>query len=304
MRGKTRTDRCDRIRQNALMRKATETTLHLAMLQCIPVTPSSKSTSRIREELRDINPDYDVTSRSVQRGLERLSSLFPITSEMRGRTNFWWWADKHALTQIPSMSTHTAFALMLAADYLKPIMPPVALALLQPYIQHAREVISGTTLGRWSDKVAIIGQGPLLLPPATPAEVQDAVYTALMESRQVEVDYRSKRRAESRRVVLNPLGIVVRDGVVYVVATSWHYEDVRQYVLHRMSEPVLLDEPGRALTGFRLDSYIRDEGGWSTTIKTFGRVASPYDVTEARQALNGRHADVIGQLSSPRGGTS
>ena len=246
------------------MRKATDTTLrNLAMLQCIPVAPSSKSTPRIREELRDMNSDYDVNPRSVQRGLERLSSLFPITSEMRGRTNYWWWADKHALTQIPSMSTHTAFALMLAADYLKPIMPPVALALLQPYFRHAREVISGTALGRWSDKVAIIRRGPLLLPPATPAEVQDAVYTALMESRQVEVDYRAKRREKSRRVVLNPLGIVVRDGVVYVVATSWHYEDVRQYVLHRMSGPVLLDEPVRALAGFRLDSYIRDEGGFS-----------------------------------------
>lgn len=246
------------------MRKATDTTLrNLAMLQCIPVAPSSKKTSQIREELRDMDPDYEVTARSIQRGLERLSSLFPITSELRGRTNYWCWTDKHALTQIPSMSTHTAFALMLAADYLKPIMPPVALALLQPYFQHAREVISGTALARWSDKVAIIGQGPLLLPPATPAEVQDAVYTALMESRQVEVNYRAKGRAEPRRMVLNPLGIVVRGGVVYVVATSWHYEDVRQYVLHRMSEPVLLDEPGRDSAGFRLHSYIRDEGEFS-----------------------------------------
>ena len=65
-----------------------------------------------------MDADYDVSVRSVQRSLERLSSLFPISSELRGRANHWYWSDRHALTQIPSMSAPTAFALRLAADYL------------------------------------------------------------------------------------------------------------------------------------------------------------------------------------------
>ena len=56
------------------------------------------------------------------------------------------------------------------------------------------------------------------------------------------MDYRSKHEAESKRIVLNPLGIVVRTGIVYLVATSWKFQDIRHYVLHRMSEPRLTDE--------------------------------------------------------------
>ena len=246
------------------MRRATDTMLrNLAMLGCIPVYPRDKSTRRILEELREMDSDYDVSVRSVQRSLERLSGIFPITCETRGRANYWYWADQHALTQLPSMSAPTAFALRLAADYLKPIMPPSALRLLEPYFNHADKVLQGTALGRWPDKAAIIGRGPILKPPSIPADVQEAVYAALMENQKVEVAYRSKARTRAERIVLNPLGIVVREGIVYLVATSWHYDDIRQYALHRMSKPELLDEPAREVSDFHLASYIRDESQFS-----------------------------------------
>ena len=246
------------------MRKAADTTLrHLAMLSRIPVHPNAKSTKRILQELRELDPDYDVSERTVQRGLDQLSGQFPISCEARGRANHWYWTDPHALTQIPSMSAPTAFALRLAAEYLKPIMPPSARGLLEPYFSHADSVLEGTELGRWTDKAAIIERGPVLTPPSVPVEVQEAVYSALMENRKVEVAYRAKTRTRARRMVLNPLGIVIRAGIVYLVATSWDYEDVRHYVLHRMSEPQLLDEQARTAPGFRLARYIGEENRFS-----------------------------------------
>ena len=246
------------------MRKATDTVLrHLAMLASIPVRPNAKSTREIREDLLEQDSEYDVSVRSIQRSLEMLSTRFPIASEMRGRANYWYWTNRHALTQLPSMSAPTAFALRLAADYLKPIMPPSALRLLEPYFKHADRVLQGTALGRWPDKAAIIGRGPILKPPSVPADVQEAVYTALMENQKVEVAYRSKARTRARRIVMNPLGIVVREGIVYLVATSWHYDDIRQYALHRMSKPELLDEPAREMSDFHLAGYIRDESQFS-----------------------------------------
>lgn len=253
------------------MRKAADTTLrHLAMLSRIPVHPNAKSTKRILQELRELDPDYDVSERTVQRGLDQLSRQFPISCEARGRANHWYWTDPHALTQIPSMSAPTAFALRLAAEYLKPIMPPSARGLLEPYFSHADSVLEGTALGRWTDKAATIERGPVLTPPSVPVEVQEAVYTALMENRKVEVAYRAKGRTRARRMVLNPLGIVVRAGVVYLVATSWDYEDVRHYVLHRMSEPQLLDEPARTVQGFRLAAYIGEENRFSYPVSSGG----------------------------------
>ena len=242
------------------MRKATDTTLrNLAMLASIPAYPRSKSTSQIQRELRGKNPDYDVTARSVQRSLEALSAVFPITAETRGRANHWYWIDKNALMQIPSMSASTAFALRLAAEYLKPLMPVSALRQLDAYFRHADEILDGTSLGRWIEKVAIIGRGPVLRPPNISDDVREAAHAALMENRQLEIDYRSRERTRSQRIVVNPLGLVVRQGIAYLVATAWGYEDIRHYVLHRMRSPEVLDAPAKRPAGFLLSRYIQED---------------------------------------------
>lgn len=243
------------------MRTATDTTLrHLAMLAAIPARPNTKSTRQIREELRGKDPDFDVSPRTIQRSLEQLSRVFPIASETRGRANHWYWVERNALTQIPAMSESTAFVLRLAADYLRQIMPPETLRVLDPYFRHAEKILAGTELGRWSDRAAMIAQGLELTPPAISADVQEAVYEALMTNRKVEVDYRSKHEAEARRIVLSPLGIVVRTGIVYLVATSWKYQDIRHYVLHRMSEPQLTHERAETPLDFRLADHLGEDG--------------------------------------------
>ena len=253
---------------NGAMRKATDTVFrHLAMLTAIPVCPRTRSTREIHDALRRQDPDYEVSVRSVQRSLESLSMRFPVTSEMRGRTNHWCWIDRHALTQIPAMSESTAFVMRLAAEHLKQLMPASALRRLEPYFRHAEDVLAGTVLGRWVDHARIVGRGPVLEPPAIAEAVQEAVYGALMAGRQVEVDYRNKAGARARRIVLNPLGVVVRDGVVYLVATSWHYADVRHYVLHRMAQPALLETPARPMPGFRLSSHIQEESQFSYPVR-------------------------------------
>ena len=253
------------MRLKSSMRIATDTTLrHLAMLSAIPVGLPGKSTSQIFHELRDKNPDFDVTRRTIQRSLEQLSRRFPIISETRGRTNYWYWIEPHALTQIPAMGATTAFVLSIAAEYLRPIMPPSTLSKLEPYFRHAQTILDGTDLGRWTDKTAIIAQGPTLTAPDISADVQEAVCEALMTNRRVEVKCRGKHEKEPRRIVLSPLGIVVRTGVVYLVATSWKYEDIRHYVVHRMSEPQLLDELVQTPPpDFRLADHLGDDGSFA-----------------------------------------
>ncbi len=148
------------------MRKSGDTTLRaLALLQLIPAYPQMKSTANIRRELRDKNTEFDVDIRSIQRDLERLSVLFPLSCEQQGRAKHWFWVDKHALTQIPAMNKSTAFAFKLAAEHLKPLLPPSTLLLFLPYFKHATEILQHTKLGRWPTKVRIINRGPELIAP-------------------------------------------------------------------------------------------------------------------------------------------
>ena len=242
------------------MRRAVDTVFrYLAILQCVPAHPARKTTTRILEELRDKDPEFNVSARSMQRSLEQLSARFPITCETVGRTNHWYWIDRHAMTQLPAMTEYTAFALRLANEYLRPLMPPATLRLLEGYFQHANALLKGSALGRWANRARIVARGPALLPPPVLEDVQREAYNALLGNRLLEVNYGSRSQGRSQRLTLNPLGLVFRETVAYLVATAWDYDDIRHYALHRMSKPQLLNQPARTPPGFRLASYIQDE---------------------------------------------
>ena len=242
------------------MRRAVDTVFrYLAILQCIPAHPARKTTTRILDELREKDPEFNVSPRSMQRSLEQLSARFPITCETVGRTNHWYWIDRHALTQLPAMTPHTAFALRLANEYLRPLMPPATLRLLEGYFQHASLLLKGSALGRWARRARIVARGPALRPPPVRDDVQREAYNALLGNRLLEINYRSRSQGRPQRLTLNPLGLVFRDTVAYLVATAWDYDDIRHYALHRMSKPQLLNRPARTPPGFRLASYIEDE---------------------------------------------
>ena len=242
------------------MRKAVDTVFrYLAILQCVPAHPARKTTTRILEELRGRDPEFNVSARSMQRSLEQLSARFPITYDTVGRTNHWYWIDRHAMTQLPAMTEHTAFALRLANEYLRLLMPPATLRLLDGYFRHANALLKGSALGRWANRARIVARGPALRPPPVREDVQREAYSALLANRLLEINYRSRSQGRSRRLTLNPLGLVFRETVAYLVATAWDYDDIRHYALHRMSRPRLLNQPARTRPGFRLASYIRDE---------------------------------------------
>ena len=246
------------------MRRSADTLMRsLAMLQAIPVHPQSKSTTRICEDLRAENPDYDVTQRTVQRNLDQLSARFPISCEAQGRTNHWYWTDRNALTQIPGMDATTAFVLRMAAEHLQSLMPPSAFKLLGPYLRQADDVLSGTELGRWPEKAAVIDPGLPLIPPTVASDVQEVVYGSLMANRRLEATYRSRARSGAKRVRLDPLGIVVRRGIVYLVATVAGEDRVRHYALHRMGNARTLDDRALVPPRFRLSDHIRSERQFS-----------------------------------------
>ncbi|MCY3847606.1 MAG: WYL domain-containing protein, partial [Cyanobacteria bacterium MAG COS4_bin_21] len=195
-------------------------------------------------------------------------------------------------TQLPAMTEHTAFALRLANEYLRPLMPPATLRLLDGYFQHANRLLKGSALGRWANRARIVSRGPALMPPPVREDVQRAAYDALLNNRLLEINYRSRSQGRSRRVTLNPLGLVFRETVAYLVATAWNYPDVRHYALHRMSKARLLNQPARTPPGFRLASHIRDELRFSyplTSEKIPLRVAVSLEVAEhlAERRLSG-----------------
>jgi predicted DNA-binding transcriptional regulator YafY len=104
----------------------------------------------------------------------------------------------------------------------------------------------------------VIHRGPPLQLPEIDEAILDAVTRGLLEGRRLDVAYRSREKGDLLRCELNPLGLVFKGGVAYLVCTFWDYTDIRQIVLHRLQRAEVLEVPATVPEGFDLDRYIQE----------------------------------------------
>lgn len=207
-----------------------------ALLQQIPRAPGSIGTRAIESRLDELG--YRVDIRTVQRDLVTLSSVFPLSSLEEGRASRWYWGEDAKVMDLPGMDPSTALAFRLAKEYLAPLLPTTMLRHLDSHFRRAEEVLSGQGANRlslWPDKVCAITRGPSLRQPAIASGIQAAVEQALLDDRQLLVLYRAKDAKDAKQYVVHPCGLVIRDGMIYLIGTLRDHPDLRHLALHRMT---------------------------------------------------------------------
>jgi len=231
------------------------------ILQQIPQLPRKATVAEIHARLPE--NDYSVSRRTVQRDLESLARKFPINCELDGRTHHWFWMKDARQVLLPHMSGSMAATLLMARDYLKPMLPGSVLGELNPFFDHASSVLDDTPLKGWNSKVRILDRGPMLIPPKVSEHVRHVAYQALLDERQIHAGYRARSKEAHKAYVLNPLSLVLKGGVFYLVATFEGYDDLRQLALHRMNKATLLETPIVKPHNYSLKRYIEDDSGFS-----------------------------------------
>lgn len=262
-----------------------DTSLRLmAMLKIIPRRPPGITSRELKEKLE--RRDYEVSKRTVERDLVRLSGQFPLTSE-GSHPEYWSWMPGAAEQAIPGHDPMSALTWQLVEEYLQPLLPLSVREELEPQFKSARNFLrdSGSEkLRRWKHRVRYLPRAMPLPPPKIPSEVLDAVYTALLEGRQLEVRYRSRGQTKGRPLTLNPLALVVRETVYYLVAVVEPFEDTVHTALHRMSRPKLLQTAVREPQGFNLDAHI-EEGRFQYASGRVVRLVARFDEYAAQALL-------------------
>ena len=227
------------------------------MLRAIPRAPRKKSTPDLVEHLRA--EGFDVTARTVQRDLNKLSgSLFPLHCDERDTTHAWQWPRDVEILDIPAMEPQTALAFWMAREHLQRLLPPNTLRALHGHFDQAQKVLSSNSpVSSWPEKVRVVSRGQPLIPPSVNGAVLETVYEALRIERRFKARYRRRQDQQPRDYDVNPLGLVLRGSVVYLICTVAEYEDPLQFALHRMDTAELTDTPTHAPPGFDLDEYLQ-----------------------------------------------
>jgi hypothetical protein len=116
----------------------------------------------------------------------------------------------------------------------------------------------------WNEKVRIISNG-LEFSSLQPINnnVLNVVYDSLFNEKKFTAIYKNiadinQDIDEKKSYEFNPVWIVSRAGVLYLVATLWHYKDLRHFALHRLMNAEPLDKDA-VLPDSTLDEYLESE---------------------------------------------
>lgn len=207
---------------------------YLVMLQHIPRQPQKIDPASLREKL--YSQGFAVTVRTIQRDLNELSEVFPLVTDERSKP-FGWSFLADSPISLPSLDMPTAMALLLMEQQLKLMLPSALLRKLQSNFNAARKLLEDTSSGydKWLERVHVVQRGVQLTPAEFQPCILDAVYQALENRVQLQLTYHSRSDGDERNLTVNPLGIVHRNAVTYLVCQFKGQQDIRQLALQRIT---------------------------------------------------------------------
>lgn len=230
----------------------------LRVLQLIP--KHGWTTAREIREILDAD-GIRLETRTMQRILKTLREhpeIFPLETELEGRTLRYRWSPSAKGFHLPVLSPQDMLLLRLAEEHLLFQLPSSVLAGLRPLFREARQLSSTAPHVKrecsWLQKVKVVSPALSFMPPRIRPLVFENVTQALYEDKVLSIDYRNaKGRLISARVM--PLGLVQQDVRTYLVCRFEGYEDTRHLALHRIEQARVTVFSGERPEDFDLEDY-------------------------------------------------
>jgi len=256
------------------MSEAKDTLLRLiALLHLIPREPGRIATTTLLEKLKDIG--FSVSLRTVQRDLDRLSIPFALLRD-ESSPSFRWSLSGKAPIDLSAMDAPAALALYFAESHLQTLLPQSVLDQLGPQFRMARDYLDNLEsngLAHWARKVRAIPNGKSLQPAKINPHVWSQTSTALLERKQLQIVYLSRSKAELKKLLIHPAGLVSRHSISYLIGSVDGYDDLRQFALHRIQHAECLDTVAHTHDDFEIDNYIRQDLNTTAPIEQVELVA-------------------------------
>ena len=224
------------------------------LIAALPRSPEKRSTTQLLS--RFVAAGHHMTPRSLQRRLISLSSKHPIICDDRAKP-YGWSIAPHAPPTLGAMSTQEAVALKLAERYLRDAIPADLLDDLKHYFKQADAKLQDASLYRaWLGKVRLIPATQPLKKPDIKRQVLANAYSGVLRGTVLNVTYKVRDSDIAKTYDIEPLAIVLRGQVSYIVAQFPWASEVTLMALHRFSSIRMTEQPIQPRLKFDLDSFI------------------------------------------------
>ncbi len=229
----------------------------MELIRELPTRGAGKSARQLTEALN--GKGFSIKQRTVERNLQELVESFPNSIRINEGLPQGWL--RHGEIDVVGMPLEDALTLTLVEKAVTPLLSSAQLKTLQHRFDEARATIEklegSNEYAVWASKVRSVLPTLPMQTPKIGSEAFEAIQGALLKTEQVEVVYLAANASEPKTMPLNPLGIVQRGPVIYLVAAAFGYTNPVLFALHRVISarrtylPLL-----PALKGFDLDAYL------------------------------------------------
>lgn len=229
----------------------------IAMLELIPRAPQKTFTKELKEKLDERG--FEVDERTIQRDLVSLERVLPLICDDRDKPYGWSWSKTGLGIQAPAMDPVEALTLSLAERYLEPIMPRASFKRIGYFFNRANSVLKNTSpklINRWRERVRILPEMLRFKSPVLDKVVEQNLYKATFEGRQIKALYRKRGEKQSSLRHIHPLGLVMKGSINYLICMMDEDQKQPRYLpLHRFERVEILDEKSREPKDFNLDEF-------------------------------------------------
>ena len=225
------------------------------MLQVLPDRAPGMTARELTERLKDAG--FEVTKRTVERDLLQFEPQFGICCNDKSKPYGWHWLSGRKET-FAGVDIADALSLTLAESVLKQMLPPSMVKVLQPKFEQAKvklAAVSDHPIAKLGGKVRYVPTTLQFAAPKVSSKILEAIQQALVEELQLEVRY-SPFSEKPKDLRLHPLCLVQRGNVPYLLATTFDYEDVRLYAVHRFQSVTVLESRITVPKGFSVDAHL------------------------------------------------
>lgn len=210
-------------------------------------------------ELQEIleREGVEISLRTIQRDLNQLAQRFPIESSKTIPQGWRWRADA-PIQSLPHMTSSQAVTFMMVEEHLKHLLPPSLVEEMNPWFDLARRSLSTqNNVRQWINRVRIVPATQPLIPPLVDRQAQQAIYEGLLQDKQLECIYQGRfQHSEEKTYILNPLALVQKGSIIYLVCTRHDKSDIQTFALHRFKSANVLNTRALHPVNFDIDEYI------------------------------------------------
>lgn len=210
-------------------------------------------------ELQEIlqREGIDISLRTIQRDLNQISLRFPIESS-KTVPQGWRWRSDAPIQSLPHMTSSQAVTFMMVEEHLKHLLPPSLIEEMNPWFDLARRSLSTqNNVRQWINRVRIVPANQPLIPPLVDKLAQQAIYEGLLQDKQLECVYQGRSHlSEEKTYTLNPLALVQKGAIIYLICTRHDKTDIQTFALHRFKSAIVLNSRAMHPIHFDIDAYI------------------------------------------------